>query len=447
MKRFKRLFSTLLAVGCCLTAIPSIAQYSNEELGTTAVAPAIPMASATNPLAQNSCYVLNGNVAYAADCVNWSSTPGSAQFTLALPTGACVVKAFVYYDVMSSQAAAPGGSPVFNGTAVTPTQVTTLAGSPCFPQSRTGFFRLDVTAEVNVPTTAYSVTGLPNNGGCQFGGDVTTGASLFVIYALASEPARVMCIYEGGAISNGSNEFMDQTMTLPVAANGTETILYTSISNGQLTGGGELYQRSSGGLPATFTPVPDPDPLDGDACTGQSCIGQTFWDNDQIFDLTPIGPTSTPRFRIQIISDCLTYGAYVIAARTDAAPSANPCATTGDCDLTAIEAKLDAIEPKLDAIEAKADTIDGKVDSLEAKGDSLESKADSLEGKLDAMQAEFDIIKAMLCNVIRLEHTPNGQRVTTDPVVFDECGTTYTWNGESSCGPQPLPTPGLSQCP
>ena len=51
----------------------------------------------------------------------------------------------------------------------------------------------------------------------------------------------------------------------------------------------------------------------------------------------------------------------------------------------------------------------------------------------------MDNLAKMLCTIIRLENTPNGQKVACEANIQATCGTTYTWNGTSSCGPQELP--------
>lgn len=50
-------------------------------------------------------------------------------------------------------------------------------------------------------------------------------------------------------------------------------------------------------------------------------------------------------------------------------------------------------------------------------------------------------LETLACNLLRLEHTPDGQKQTSDQIVQDVCKTTYSWNGTSSCGPQGLPEP------
>ena len=103
------------------------------------------------------------------------------------------------------------------------------------------------------------------------------------------------------------------------------------------------------------------------------------------------------------------------------------------------EAKLDKIEGKLDKLEPKVDKIEPKLDRAETKLDNLAAAVARLEAKLDKLAED---VRRKFCVLIRTANTPEGQQCASDPVVVDNCGTTFQWNSVSTGGPQPDPAPG-----
>jgi hypothetical protein len=97
----------------------------------------------------------------------------------------------------------------------------------------------------------------------------------------------------------------------------------------------------------------------------------------------------------------------------------------GSCDLTAIEAKLDD-EIRFtddDELEAMRQDLAGRLDGL-----ASQASVDALEVKADAIQGSFDRLQNTMCDIIRLLHTPNGNREA------DCNGQHYEWNGDSTGG-------------
>jgi hypothetical protein len=94
----------------------------------------------------------------------------------------------------------------------------------------------------------------------------------------------------------------------------------------------------------------------------------------------------------------------------------------GPCDLSPIEAKLD---------DETRFTDDGELaDSdaaAEARFDAIDAQLQALETKLDALSNSD--LEAMLCEIIRLLHTPNGLRES------DACGVHYEWNRTDTGAP------------
>ena len=68
---------------------------------------------------------------------------------------------------------------------------------------------------------------------------------------------------------------------------------------------------------------------------------------------------------------------------------------------------------------------------IEAKLDMLERKADDQKAEIQDIKAEIGAIAGSFCDLMRLLHTPNGQRAGT-------CnGVPYTWNCVNTGGPKP----------
>ncbi len=69
----------------------------------------------------------------------------------------------------------------------------------------------------------------------------------------------------------------------------------------------------------------------------------------------------------------------------------------------------------------------------------IDDLIDLLEGqdaRIDDLAAQNDILKAQLCEILRLLNTPQGQRVSDSPEVVDACGTAFAWNAEGTDGPR-----------
>jgi hypothetical protein len=127
--------------------------------------------------------------------------------------------------------------------------------------------------------------------------------------------------------------------------------------------------------------------------------------------------------------------------QTCAAPPPGPV----PCDLSQIEAKLDVLEPKADDIKAeitdiKAEVIDLKAETRDIKAEITDMKAEVRDIKAELVNLADDFA-AKSCVIIRLLNTPEGQRAACEPAVVENCGTTYSWNSQSTGGPKPDPAP------
>jgi hypothetical protein len=72
--------------------------------------------------------------------------------------------------------------------------------------------------------------------------------------------------------------------------------------------------------------------------------------------------------------------------------------------------------------------VDGKVDVLDGKVDIVDAKVDVLDGKMDNLAAAIEELRVVNCEIIRLLHTPQGQRTSSCPVCSDQPEYPYDWN-------------------
>jgi len=320
--------------------------------------PLLNMANAPgpNPLEPVACYTLKGNLAYAADCANFKQDPpppglepsegppGTVLLTPKITTDGgltwdlypedpdCPPPAgYLYFEVLS-QSPPPSRLTgiTFNGIDIEPDEIEQLSGSPCFPQTFSTFYMADVTGLVFSGQNV--VTGLPNNGGASFFGNITEGASLYVIYCDNREPVRDICVYHGGALNNDYGEFMEQTMT-GFESNGLEATLYTHIGNGNPNFPATCQACFGGSCTPVgdYCPWPDGDKLDGDACHttrirralprgGEMLF--SYMDDDSYFDFTSLAFDGATDFSFKVTTpdgfgDCLDFVSYALAVTTN----------------------------------------------------------------------------------------------------------------------------------
>ncbi len=209
-------------------------------------------------------------------------------------------------------------------------------------------------------------------------------------------------------------------------------------SSGLALGGDELYQGGNGCghvyvHPKTPWPMVGPNTFDfatGGRDEGLACDDSTFA-VDVMWSIDAYEPRRADAFEIPDGS-CLT---CALGPPPDPEP----------CDLSQIEAKLDVLEPKADDIKAeitdiKAEIIDLKAETRDIKAEITDVKAEVRDIKAELVDLADDMA-CEFCAVIRLLNTPEGQRAACEPCIVDDCGTTYSWNGQSTGGPQPNPAP------
>jgi len=71
--------------------------------------------------------------------------------------------------------------------------------------------------------------------------------------------------------------------------------------------------------------------------------------------------------------------------------------------------------------------IHGDVEVVQDTADSIESKVDILDGKIDMMLDMIEDLRLANCDIIRLLHTPQGQRESSLPVCDDHAEFPYNW--------------------
>jgi hypothetical protein len=283
---------------------------------------------------------LRGGLAVAATCIDHApdTEGGPTGGTLVLdtvPPGAAVVGAWLYYSVLSDQFPVPAGSPAMDGRALVPVSLGNVRASPCMVQLNTGVFRADV-GDLVTGNAAHVLSGFLGNGTQE--GDLTEGATLFVVYCDPASPLTDVVIWDGVDVVNGQ----------PPTG-------FTQVFGGFLADpGGPVQARlavAAGNGQNRFPGEPDSDPflfngidldmIEPGILSGGLCppLG--------LYDLTVVdvsrwlaaGRTSAS-LSITTAGDCYSVGAIALAVRTDPARTENACASAACRATVAAPARL-----------------------------------------------------------------------------------------------------------
>jgi hypothetical protein len=208
-------------------------------------------------------------------------------------------------------------------------------------------------------------------------------------------------------------------------------------SSGLALGGGDLYQGGDGCGHVwvhSKTPWPMVGPNSFDFVTGGRDEGLAC--DDSTFPVDVMWTVDANLYDVAYAFEIPDGSCQTCAAGP---PPPDPC------DLSQIEAKLDVLEPKADDIKAeitdiKAEVIDLKAETRDIKAEITDMKAEVRDIKAELVNLADDFA-AKFCVIIRLLNTPEGQRAACEPAVVDNCGTTYSWNSQSTGGPKPDPAP------
>ncbi len=245
-------------------------------------------------------------------------------------------------------------------------------------------------------------------------------------------------VYASDDASETVHRFLYDGTHVPAVDDSQWTGPVGCFNSGLALGGGDLYQGGNGcGHVYVHQKAPWPmvgpnsfDFATGGRDEGLACDDSTFA-VDVMWSIDANEPRTAQAFEIPDGS-CLTC-------------AAGPPPDPEPCDLSQLEAKLDVLEPKADDIKAeitdiKAEIIDLKAETRDIKAEITDIKAEVRDIKAELVNLADDVA-AKFCVIIRLLNTPEGQRAACEPAVVDNCGTTYSWNSQSTGGPKPNPAP------
>ncbi len=263
---------------------------------------------APNPLSLQNNYFVTGDYATAAVTLRGLGHSGIATGTInlpsgtqsgqAVPDGADILDAYLYWETIENTASPSGASGTFRGYSIVGTQVGSDQPYTDGPFSGTlRVYRADVNAYlpaqangIRFASGAHSV-GLPDSGGSGF--PVTEGASLVVIYRVLSNsvPLKAVVLYDGSAVPTTATGPLSQTVEG----------FYDAVNGGNATGqvttlfaGGGTWNNNSSllalGNPAHYNTSLAP----GNAYAAlvlSTLVNNS--DNDGILDAWKAGPATT----------------------------------------------------------------------------------------------------------------------------------------------------------
>jgi hypothetical protein len=263
--------------------------------GTTGEAPGKEPATIT-PLTLFQRLSVNGDYTAAGVGLRNSTT---GNITISLPAGATVNKAYLYYGTQHTVLNA--GSNVINlkATNVAGVNIGVNQGT-CWGQPSSTHFRADVTSIVT-GSGVYPVVWNPTGTGI-----LRQGASLVVVYNLASDPTREVIIMNGNNVVNVSGQTMTTVMTFTDPAAAPVVVKTTDI-----TGDG---QEPPPGFAEVHRVIGSLGTLNFDNTIGGG--DGAFWDTDThaISAIVGVGSGSvTVTTGIPAGGDCLDWAAQVLS--------------------------------------------------------------------------------------------------------------------------------------
>ena len=242
---------------------------------------------------------------------SYGPPPASASISIsAIPSGASVVKAFLYWGMLDDGEHDSLKNLNFNSTPVTGTRIGS-GPDTCWGRLNSFTYRADVTPFVTGNGT-YTLTNVAKGGSI-----LQEGASLVVIYQLAGLPFKTIMLDDGNVsipigTTTATSSFSDFTAAGPVSA--TTTFM---VGDGQLQQGARTTVSFTGSigtlsLPNLFGAKDGP-----------------LWDSDT-FDVSSVvgAGSSSDSATIKLFGDCILWSAQAFAVTTTPV-TALPVTATG----------------------------------------------------------------------------------------------------------------------
>jgi hypothetical protein len=271
------------------------------------------------PMSQTYNVEMKGDYLAAGVGMRDTGPPGAGTIAMpALPGGASVVKAFLYWAVMdTSPPAAALGQGTINGNNIVGTLIGTT-GEPCWDPNPPDYDIHNYVADV----TGLEVTGGNNtltnfpSGGLGPTAPILEGASLVVVYSDATAQNRRIQIHEG-AVSFVMPPTETTVFSGWTAVAGTTRTTYV-VADGQSGGAFNLNNRTliDGTETANHT-------LNG------AGPGTQYWDT-KTDDISAFVPPADTSVSVEIEStgnDCITWVAQVLSVPVAEPPTPTPSVT------------------------------------------------------------------------------------------------------------------------
>jgi hypothetical protein len=222
-----------------------------------------------------------------------------------IPAGAAVVKAFLYWGMLDNGLEASLGQLNFNGTSV----IGSLIGSgpdTCWGRSNSFTFRADVTPLVK-SNGAYSLKGVANTANI-----LPEGASLVVIYQLATLPSKTIILADGNIslprAGAGTVTFGGFSAVAPVS--GKTTFIVGDGQEQRLGAATVGFEGTLGGITPQSLFASNDGPL---------------WDTDT-FDISSVIGAGSSSASVIAAASCLLWSAQAFSVTN--APNTNPVTAT-----------------------------------------------------------------------------------------------------------------------
>ncbi len=239
-----------------------------------------------------------------------------------IPSGAVVQKAYLYWNVISTNHTAANASGVFNGYNITGSFIAATS-SPCWGSgyaSRT--YRADVTTKVSANNITYPLTGFASGttSGQQPDANQTAplleGASLVIIYANFSYPITTILLYNGAVRTSTSVGYAETTMSAIPAY--PSYLAYTTY----IVADGQTYTDVGASFNGSLVTA-DLDGTDPKITGGRYTLGN-LWDTDNASGANTAGrgisvgakiPANSTSVKVRVDggTDCLVHVAQVLS--------------------------------------------------------------------------------------------------------------------------------------
>jgi hypothetical protein len=284
---------------------PSLNSAANATIGALTTLAAVPPASS---LTQSLSISIPGDYTAAGVGLRGRTT-GNITIS-AVPAGATVQKAFLYWGMLDNGLDATLPQMTLNGNAITGTLIGT-GPDTCWGRTNSYTFRADVTPFVQGNGT-YVLNGVA------IGGNILAeGASLVVIYQLPGSPTKTVMLSDGNlsmplGTATGTATFTGFTASAPVAA--TTTFM---VGDGQ---GAQFNIQTPTSFTGNLGTINFPNLFNS--------LNGLYWDTSS-FDVSPVvgAGNASDTAKIQIAGDCLLWSAQAFSVTTAPVVSAPVTAT------------------------------------------------------------------------------------------------------------------------